>query len=135
MKKILGILIAVAGLNAYADTLSFKNSTTEYFAVECFPSKTIFNGIHPAGGDCTCPADDTYMYFGRTSMPQDETKYLIPHTTFTAFFISETYTGEHDLGNGNVWKILKDTEFTTNYKQIAGVFGDPDYTVDVHFTN
>ena len=43
MKKLLVILIAVAGVNAYAGSLALYNETTNQLSVECMPSQTICN--------------------------------------------------------------------------------------------
>ena len=129
MKKLLLILMAVIGFSAYAEQLNLINDSTAYLAVECFPSQKVCNGISPGVHACTCPADDTYMYFGRVDMPQDETTYLIPHTTFTATFHNNGYTNYQQLGNGNVWKIFKGTNNPDDNIQDIDVDGDPSFTV------
>ena len=126
MKTLLVILMLGAGLNAYAaGRLALRNFSTAELAVECFPSKSGCNGIGVNRGWCQCKESDTYMYFGRVGMPQDELSYLIPHTTFTATYNEGIYTGLHMLGNGNVWKVQQDSSDTGSDDEICGVGGTP----------
>ena len=135
MKKLLVILMLGAGLNAYAGTLALDNGSQHLLAVECFPSKTVCNGISENDGKCLCAADDTYMYFGHTGMPQDETTYLIPHTTFTTTWVEDSSSGYHFIIYGDVWKVLKDTTDTTSVYQVCVVAGDPTEQVACQFSN
>ena len=129
----------MAGLNAYAaGSLALRNYTDGILAVECFPGKHGCNGIPPDGGWCQCAASDTYMYIGRFGGPQDETKYLIPHTTFTTTYSYGIYTGFHTLGNGNVWKVLQDPysdPYTDTNVEVCHASGTPSDTITCSFTS
>ena len=135
MKKLLVILISMAGLNAYAlGPLSVYNDTTAQLAAECFPSKFFCNGLKIAGGQCTCPYDDNVLYFGRVGMPHTQA-YLDEHTTFTATFDSLQITDYHVMGNGNVWKLQKDIYDTDNKWQTCDAAGVPNDTIDCDFSS
>ena len=133
MKKLLVILMGVVGFSAYAaGSLSLYNESTNNLAVEYWPSGFVFNGIRVADGYCKCPVDDTVMYFGPVGMPQKQT-YLDDNTTFTPLYISGKFTGYHVLGNGNVWKVLKDTTIPGDKEQNCTVNGTTDISASCSF--
>ena len=133
MKTLLAILILVAGLNAYAvyttDTLKIYNQTVQDLAVECFPSEHYCNGVDN-GYSCTCDTYDTYLYFGRVGLPQKQA--VLDSVTVYGynFHFSDTHTGLHRLGNGNVWRVNKDLTSTLDSYEECIINGDPMTQVD-----
>ena len=127
MKKLLVILMAVVGMNAYAGW-DITNSTSRYLAAKCFPSGTICNGISPAN-DCSCPNMDDVMYFGRTSMSDSTTPDELDAITVFTASNSQTWTNYHNMGDGNVWKI----PVGSNRSNSFSVEGDPNRTIDCEF--
>ena len=130
MKKLLVILMALAGFSAYAvGPLSLKNSTGRDLAAECFPSKTFCNGIGDRG-TCTCSDTDTVIYFGRTSVPQTQDQ-LKAITDYSDTFDDGWYSDYHTMGNGKVWELFLNT--SQNVKQVCTLEGDPNDTVDCFY--
>ena len=126
--------MSVVGFSAYAvGILSLTNNTTNDMSAICLPSGHYCNGVAPGSKTCTCNSFDTVMYFGRVGMPQDETKYLIPHTTFTAMFFYEAATGLHHLGNGNVWKLERNMNDSGPHTQTCTASGFPTDAVACDF--
>ena len=130
MKKLLVILMLGAGLNAYAGGFDITNSTDKYLAAKCFPSGKICNGIAPGNHDCKCPDTDDVMYFGRVGMSSSTTTAdLNAIKVFTASD-SNTFTGYHNLGNGNIWLIPIGIASRSNSFTVEG---DPGDTIDCLF--
>ena len=128
MKKLLVILMAVVGLNAYAG-FDITNSTSKYLAAKCFPSGTICNGIAPAH-DCTCPDTDDVMYFGRTGMSSSTTTAELDAITVFTASNEYTFSNYHYLGEGHVWLIPIGTADRSNDFNVEG---DPSHTIDCEF--
>ena len=131
------MLMLGAGLNAYAlGPLKLDNSGTQDVAVECFPSKNFKNGVHPNHDEFTCAADDTVMYFGRFGASADwTTDTLDAITKFTPSFINGSDTGYHEMGDGHVWKVLKNMNEPDSNFQECEFSGVPQDTVDCAFDN
>ena len=135
IKKLLAILISVAGLNSYVEgldmTLSMTNSTAWYLAAKCFPSGNLMNGI----GDTdsfSCSDTDTVMYFGRTSMSSSTTTDELDTIKVFTLDDNATYSNYHSMGDGHVWLITLGTRLRTNSFQVEG---DPTYTIDCLFNS
>ena len=72
------------------------------------------------------------MYFGPNNMPQSQ-EYFDAHTSLAASFVLNASTGFHSLGNGNVWKVLKDPSFEVDSNQVAFIYGNPYDVIECDF--
>ena len=134
MKKLLVILMSVAGFSAYAaGPLRVTNLATEDLAAECFPSGKICNGLQNYD-NCTCPETDTVMYFGRFSAPQLESS-LDTITDYTATFVDNEGTDTHYMGNTECWKIFQNAYYTDTNYQNCNAYGVPSGVMACDFNN
>ena len=134
MKKLLAILMVVAGFSAYAaGLLKVTQLGTKYLAAECFPSGHSCNGLSEYDS-CTCEWGDTVLYFGRYGVPQSESA-LATFTDYTATFVINQGTNTHYMGNGNGWKILQNPYYTDTNDQNCNAYGVPTGLMACDFTD
>ena len=129
MKKLLVILMSVAGLNAYAGGLVMTNSTARYLSVKCFPSGNLMNGISDTHG-FSCSDTDTVMYFGRTSMSSSNTTADLDAIKVYTVSNNDLFSNYHSMGDGHVWLVPLGTKLRGNTFTVQG---DPSHTIDCQF--